>query len=66
MSGKVQNYQTKARYIILLKHMLVEFEQTCLVQTAQSFTLFDKEIVNQFVHNFNAILEDVSEVKTIV
>ena len=42
-------------------HMLVKFEQDCMVQTIPNFELFDK---NGFWQSVDAILEDVSVTET--
>ena len=47
-------------------HMLVKFEQNCMVPTIQNFELFEKKMVNHFWQSVDAILEDVSVTETIV
>ena len=51
-----------------LDHMLVEFEQNCMVQTIQNCELFDKKkkMVNHFWQSVDAIFKDVSVIETIV
>ena len=52
-----------------LDHMLVKFEQNCMVRTIQNFVLFDNnnnKMVNNFWQSVDAILEDVSVTETIV
>ena len=53
-----------------LDHMLVEFEQNCMVQTTQNFKLFDPPkkwfLKTIFWQSFDAILKDVSVAETIV
>ena len=48
--------------------MLVKFEQNRMVQTTQSFELFDKHQIfkNHFWQILHAILEDVSVAETII
>ena len=57
-----------------LDHMLVKYDQNCMVQTVQSFDFFDKKwltifyqkMVNHFWKRIDAILENVSVTETIV
>ena len=49
-----------------MDHMLVEFEQNCMVQTIQIFELFNKKMFNHFWQSVDTILEDVSVTETIV
>ena len=69
----------KSLYILFdkyLDHMLVKFEQNCMVQTTRNFELFDKKknvfvfvvvvVFLPFWQNVDAIFEDVSVAETIV
>ena len=50
-------------------HMLVKFEQNCMVQTTRNFEILDKKRVflkKQFWQSVDAILEDVSVAETTV
>ena len=43
--------------------MLVKFEQNRMVRTTQNFDLFDKKLVNHIWQSFDAILEDILQLK---
>ena len=51
-----------------LYHMLVKFEQICIVPTTQNFELFDKNqaFKNHFWQSVDAILEDVFVAESII
>ena len=49
-----------------LDHMLVKFEQNCMVRTIQTFELFDKKWLNCIGQSVGALLEDVSVTEAIV
>ena len=49
-----------------LDHMLVKFEQNCMIRTIQNLVLFDPKMVNNFWQSVDVILEDVSLTETIV
>ena len=51
-----------------LGHMLVKFEQNCMVQTTRNIELFTKKpgFLNRFRLRVDDILEDVSAAETIV
>ena len=50
-----------------LDHMLVKFEQTCMVQTTQNFELFDKKtFFKPFLTKSERHLENISVAETTV
>ena len=49
-----------------LDHMLMTFEQNCMVRTIQNFVLLKQKMINNFWQSVEAILEDVSVIRIIV